>query len=130
MRIPRWVTWGERVETVIDGCLVPDVLLFDVGENPGEPRHVGVGLGRRTGDTRRESSVTRFVVGQCRADLFEVVATLRPPRRLAHHLHGGERDAHQNANDGYHHQEFDESEGASNLHRRFLYWRFIIYRVI
>jgi len=36
-------------------------------------------------------------------DLFEMVATLRPPCRLTGRLHGWQKQRHQDADDGDHH---------------------------
>jgi hypothetical protein len=53
------------------------------------------------------------VVGKRDRPLLEVVLALHPPRRLAGRLDGREEKAHQRADDGDHHEEFDEGEAAA-----------------
>src|SRR5262245_61521366 len=47
------------------------------------------------------------------AELLEVVAALKPCRRLAHLLHGGQEQTDQNGDDGNHHQKLDEGKGGA-----------------
>jgi len=46
------------------------------------------------------------------ADLVKIVGALRSGRRLADFLHRGQKHGDQDADDGYHHQQLDESEAT------------------
>ena len=60
----------------------------------------------------REGPQRIVIVLQGDADLLEVVAALRPPGRLAGHLHGGQQQRDQHADDGDDDEELDEGESA------------------
>jgi hypothetical protein len=57
-------------------------------------------------------------------DLLEVVHALGPAGRLADFLHRGQQQADEDGDDGDHHQQLDQREGASrgaleSVHGRF-----------
>jgi hypothetical protein len=54
-----------------------------------------------------------MIVVQCDAKLLQIVLALRSPRRLTGHLHGGEQQRHQHADDRNHHQQFNQGEAAA-----------------
>src|SRR5262249_45829677 len=100
-----------------------DVVLFDVGEQPGE-EGVGVGPLERDGRGRDELVVGAVGAGGGQkaggvvdvvggdGDLLEVVLAPHAGGGLADLLDGGQEQADEDGDDGYHHQQLDQREGA------------------
>ena len=59
---------------------------------------------------RRQDVGLGDVVVHRQAELLEVVDALRPPRRLAGRLHGGQQQGDQDGDDRDHHQQLDQRE--------------------
>jgi len=95
---------------------VIQVPLLDVGQNQRRPCPVAlaaVAVGAHLAG--REFTVGVVVTVEGQADLLEVIAALHSIGRLAHLLHRGQQQADQHANDGNHHQQFDERERPTTL---------------
>ena len=56
----------------------------------------------------RECPHGTFEVEATERQLLEVVCTLGTPRRLAGRLHGRQQERNEDADDGDHHQQFDQ----------------------
>jgi hypothetical protein len=50
------------------------------------------------------------------ADLVQVVQTLAARRSRPHFLDGGEQEADEDSDDGYHHQQLDQREACTGAH--------------
>jgi len=57
------------------------------------------------------------VLANSQADLPEVIGALRPPGGFAHRLHGRQQQRDQHADDGDHHQQFDQGESTAAASR-------------
>ncbi len=121
-----------RAVAVGDGRVVPPVLPLRggrhrrrEGEVAGDGRllEVGEAVGQAPGvgliDAHRERQVRALVVVQGEADLLHVVRATHPGRRFADLLHGRQKEADQNGNDGNDHQQLNQRESpAAYLLRR------------
>ena len=59
------------------------------------------------------SLVLGGTVGNCQANIAEVVGGLQVVGGFAYFLYGAHHQAHQHGNDGDHHQQFDECEATA-----------------
>ncbi len=66
--------------------------------------------------TRRKERMATLVIQRRQRKLLETVTALRPPRRLAGSLHGGEQQCHQHCDDRNHDQQLDERKRMASLH--------------
>ena len=64
----------------------------------------------------RETSPTTFIVEHREAELPQVALTVHAPGRLTSGLHGRQQQADERANDGNHHQEFNQREPPHRIH--------------
>src|SRR5262249_51873799 len=77
---------------------------------------VGVGVGVVVAAAVGVVAVGGLEVGDGQADLFEVVRRLDACGGLANLLDGGQEQADEDGDDGYHHQQLDQREGAAASH--------------
>src|SRR5690348_7076932 len=66
---------------------------------------------------RQLAAVNVSAVLRGNTELFEIVLALAACGGFAHFLHGRQQQADQNSDDGYHHQQFNEREGATPTRR-------------
>ena len=72
---------------------------------------MGAGPARAVGvEGRWKRPLSLVVVLQGDPELAEIVGAAGPPGRLACRLHCGQQQAHEDSEDGDHHEEFDERE--------------------
>src|SRR6185312_9923138 len=115
------------LETDINVILAGDGGLLDIRQKKRRPALIDAlggdaefdgdrfgGAGRRAGidAARREIARRRLIILQAKADLLEIVLTLRTSRRFAHFLHGRQQQADQDGDDRDNDQQFDQSESG------------------
>ncbi len=92
-------------------------LLLEVGQEVNQPADMValrdiVDRPFRVGRPRRQRKMRGLITRQRRAELRHVAYATRPPRRLARRLNGGQQHPNQDADNGNHHQKFNEGEGG------------------
>ncbi len=109
---------GRIVEILVPAVPIGEPLLFEVGQQERAPAVVDAildaGRTERPFDpTRRESAVRVFKVVQGQADVLQIAAALNAVGGLAYLLHRRQQDADEHSDDGEHHQQLDQREGAA-----------------
>ena len=97
--------------------LIVQILLLQLwqdADNPPFAIHFRCWIGACfvIGDADGKDFVGRVVVVNRQPELPQLIAALHPPRRLARTLHRRQQQGHQDANDGNHHEQFDERKTA------------------
>ena len=114
---------GREIAGVVNG------LLFNVRQERDEKTAVVVffGLAKAPGEImhrpQRKLLVGDMVVVQRQPQLFEIVATLSPPSRLASRLHRRKQQRYQDGDNGNDDQEFDQCKSSGpSMGSKLVFW--------